>query len=419
VNEERPPSLARKLLAVHRYDTVGMNLLNGGGLAMPLMTADGCPSAPPFGPDCRPAALGGFGACRTGQGVKVVTRCDYGYRSFRLTAKQWPPIIAPAADTEFTLFFRSHDGGFRSVLECRPRHIRAALLLNTRQEGSNGQLCGTTLSDNLAGSGLSDVISGLSGNDTLNGGGLNDTLDGGTGLDRLEGGDGNDLYIVDSTKDVIVEISSSLHDRIQASVSIDLNNVAYDGVEHLTLTGTAGLSATGDAGENVPIGNLARTDRRPRGRRHRSVSRNDIYIRYVSMSSGSLTAANRHRHFRRLHHGRLFIIRPSSAPPSNGYGNELATITAPPARYPSSAAGNDTLTGNDGADGLEGGEGADSPVGGGATTSTMSTTSATASSKPASIDRRDIVNSAITYILRQSRGLVPRGRHRHQRHRHR
>ena len=66
----------------------------------------------------------------------------------------------------------------------------------------------------------------------------------------MVGGDGNDVYIVDSTKDVIFE-TAALHDRIQASISIDLNNVAYDGIEHLTLTGTSGLSATGDASSRM------------------------------------------------------------------------------------------------------------------------------------------------------------------------
>lgn len=114
---------------------------------------------------------------------------------------------------------------------------------------------GTTLSELITGSGLSDLISQLGGNDALNGGGFNDTLDGGTGTDSMDGGDGNDLYIVDSTKDVIVETGGNLNDRIQASISIDLNNVAYDGIEHVTLTGSSGLLATGDASKNILIGN--------------------------------------------------------------------------------------------------------------------------------------------------------------------
>src|SRR5262249_43905084 len=67
------------------------------------------------------------------------------------------------------------------------------------------------------------------------------------------GGLGNDTYVVDSTKDVILDVGGS--DRIQATISIDLNSAAYQGIDHVTLTGTSGLSATGNDLANFLIGN--------------------------------------------------------------------------------------------------------------------------------------------------------------------
>jgi Ca2+-binding RTX toxin-like protein len=97
---------------------------------------------------------------------------------------------------------------------------------------------GTATNDTLIGSSLSDLLYGLAGNDSITGGALgDDTLDGGTGSDTLGGGLGNDTYVVDSTKDVILEVGGS--DRIQATISIDLNSAAYNNIDHVTLTGTA------------------------------------------------------------------------------------------------------------------------------------------------------------------------------------
>lgn len=265
---------------------------------------------------------------------------------------------------------------------------------------------GTTLSETLNGSGLSDAISGLAGNDTLNGGGLNDTLDGGTGADRLTGGDGHDLYIVDNTKDIILETSGT-HDRIQASISIDLNNVAYDGIEHLTLTGTAGLSATGDAGKNLLIGNLGanRIDGREGADTMIGGAGNDTYTSDTfqdvvrEFDGGGIDTVISSEDFTMG----AFIenLTFTGSFPSNGFGNELANrITgASGDDILIAVEGNDTLIGNDGADGLEGGEGADSLVGGrGNDIYYVENVGDRVVEAGLSTDR-DTVNSAITYIL--------------------
>ncbi|MFN9402380.1 MAG: calcium-binding protein, partial [Dolichospermum sp.] len=73
------------------------------------------------------------------------------------------------------------------------------------------------------------------------------------GNDTLIGGAGNDIYVVDSTTDVIIEVASQGIDTVQSSVTFTLANVAT--VENLTLTGTTAINGTGNAGNNILTGN--------------------------------------------------------------------------------------------------------------------------------------------------------------------
>ncbi|MDB9537835.1 calcium-binding protein [Dolichospermum planctonicum CS-1226] len=82
---------------------------------------------------------------------------------------------------------------------------------------------------------------------------INDLLSGGAGNDTLSGGDGNDIYIVDSITDTITENANEGTDTIQSSVTLTLAT----NVENLTLTGTAAINGTGNAGNNVITGNGA------------------------------------------------------------------------------------------------------------------------------------------------------------------
>jgi Ca2+-binding RTX toxin-like protein len=118
---------------------------------------------------------------------------------------------------------------------------------------------GSSLNDVLSGSALSDWIAGLAGSDTLTGNGGADTLDGGAGKDSLVGGPGNDTYVIDDVGDKISETGGDANDRIFAAINIDLtvNAVPYAGIEHVTLTGSSALNATGNAGANMLIGNGA------------------------------------------------------------------------------------------------------------------------------------------------------------------
>ena len=96
---------------------------------------------------------------------------------------------------------------------------------------------------NGTGNDLANVITGTSGANVLNGG---------EGADTLIGGAGNDTYIVDNDGDVVTELNNGGTDTVQSSVSIV--SLAAN-VENLTLTGDAAINGTGNALDNVIIGN--------------------------------------------------------------------------------------------------------------------------------------------------------------------
>ncbi len=94
-------------------------------------------------------------------------------------------------------------------------------------------------------------LKGKEGNDTLFGGFGNDTLDGGEGADAMTGGFGNDLYIVDNTNDTVTEKANQGIDTVQSKITYTLG----DNVENLTLTGTEEINGTGNALDNIIVGN--------------------------------------------------------------------------------------------------------------------------------------------------------------------
>ncbi|NHZ37539.1 putative Ig domain-containing protein [Massilia rubra] len=103
----------------------------------------------------------------------------------------------------------------------------------------------------LTGSAAADTLTGKSNKDTLYGLGGDDTLDGGLGADTLVGGAGNDSYLVDQALDVVSEGAGAGTDSIYSSVSYSLPA----NVEHLILTGSAPIDATGNTLNNTLSGN--------------------------------------------------------------------------------------------------------------------------------------------------------------------
>jgi VCBS repeat-containing protein len=108
-----------------------------------------------------------------------------------------------------------------------------------------------TANTNGTGNALDNIILGNSGNNTLTGLEGNDTLNGGTGADTMLGGIDNDTYVVDNNGDLVIENLNEGVDLVQSGISYTLT----DNVEHLTLTGTGSINGTGNALDNVIVGN--------------------------------------------------------------------------------------------------------------------------------------------------------------------
>ncbi|GAB2174678.1 calcium-binding protein [Dongia sp. agr-C8] len=109
--------------------------------------------------------------------------------------------------------------------------------------------------DTITGSNQDDTLMGYAGNDKLNGNNGDDYLDGGTGSDTMTGGKGDDVYVIDSLTDVIVETGGDAGDAVLATIDVNLDLKAFDGIEDVMLLGAADLSIAGDAAWNTLWGN--------------------------------------------------------------------------------------------------------------------------------------------------------------------
>lgn len=108
--------------------------------------------------------------------------------------------------------------------------------------------------ENLTLSGTGDLRG--TGNDLDNvivGNAGNNVLDGGAGADAMAGGVGDDTCVVDNVGDVVREFFGEGTDSVLASVSF----VLPEYVENLTLTGNAAIDGTGNALDNILVGNDA------------------------------------------------------------------------------------------------------------------------------------------------------------------
>jgi Ca2+-binding RTX toxin-like protein len=151
------------------------------------------------------------------------------------------------------------DGGYdtvtASVNYTLSANVETLILTGDAVKGTGNSLSnvitGGARADVLRGQAGHDVVSGGAGNDRLAGDLGNDVLDGGTGDDRMGGGKGNDRYIVDSTRDVVIEKPGGGTDTVESSVTYTL----AENSEVLMLTGADAISGTGNAGNNRLIGN--------------------------------------------------------------------------------------------------------------------------------------------------------------------
>ena len=140
-------------------------------------------------------------------------------------------------------------------------------LVLTQAQLAFAVITGTAGNDTLVGSAIANagqLILGLAGNDTLTAGtGGNTVLDGGDGndtlrdagaaaaatlVDTMSGGAGDDTYVVTRASDVIIEQPNAGTDTVRTNLR---NYVLPANVENLVYTGSAGITATGNALNNV------------------------------------------------------------------------------------------------------------------------------------------------------------------------
>jgi Ca2+-binding RTX toxin-like protein len=108
-------------------------------------------------------------------------------------------------------------------------------------EVENLSLMGTS-AINGTGNSLVNILNGNSGNNIL---------DGGAGADTMIGGAGNDSYLVDSSSDIVTENLGEGSDQVQSSATYILSA----NIEALFLTGTGSINGTGNAIDNLLVGN--------------------------------------------------------------------------------------------------------------------------------------------------------------------
>ena len=106
-------------------------------------------------------------------------------------------------------------------------------------------IIGTNAANILYGTAIGDMIFGRGGGDTLYGYDGNDLLDGEIGNDSMYGGNGDDTYVVDASRDRVIENAGAGVDTVRTALtSYTLSN----NVENLVFTSTAAVAmrATGN-----------------------------------------------------------------------------------------------------------------------------------------------------------------------------
>jgi len=132
--------------------------------------------------------------------------------------------------------------------------VQSSVTYSLSAEVENLTLTGTSAVSGT-GNSLANALAGNSANNTLTGGAGDDRLDGKAGSDTMRGGTGNDTYVVDSTGDIVTENANEGSDLVESSITFSV--ASRTNVEHIALTGTNAINATGHAGNNMLRGNSA------------------------------------------------------------------------------------------------------------------------------------------------------------------
>jgi VCBS repeat-containing protein len=156
-------------------------------------------------------------------------------------------IVDNAADMVVEMAGGGIDSVFASVTYTLSDHVEKLTL--TGEDAIDGT--GNAFDNVITGNSGDNTLFGMAGNDTLTGGAGDDLLDGGTGADLMIGGSGDDTYVVDHVGDEVIELADEGIDTVQSSISYTLG----DTIENLTLIGSGDLDGTGNALDNVLIGN--------------------------------------------------------------------------------------------------------------------------------------------------------------------
>ena len=226
---------------------------------------------------------------------------------------------------------------------------------------SNLTLTGTS-AINGTGNAKDNVITGNSANNTLKGLAGNDTLNGGAGADTMTGGTGDDTYVVDNASDVVTESANQGIDTVKSSINFNISAKPY--IENITLTGSAAISATGNATNNTLDGSLnsaANTLTGGAGNDTYVVGAGDVIVE--AAGAGADTVRSGQNWTLGVNLEKLVLTgSAATAGAGNGLDNTLTGNDA--ANTLSGGAGNDILNGGAGNDILDGGSGADTMVGG-------------------------------------------------------
>lgn len=235
-------------------------------------------------------------------------------------------------------------------------------------------LAGTAAADGT-GNALNNTMTGNIAHNTLNGGAGNDYLDGNGGGDTLIGGIGNDTYVVEDSRDIIVEKAGEGTDTVKSAITWTLGAE----IENLTLTGNAAVNGYGNALANSIFGNGA-ANRLEGGAgndylngggggdtlvggtgndSYQVTDARDVVIENANEGTDSVTSTVTYHLSANVEN--LNLIGTANIA---GYGNDLAnSITGNSgSNHLEGGAGNDFLNGDLGADTLIGGTGNDTYV---------------------------------------------------------